>query len=84
MDIIADRNLRHHIEVFASAPTIYTSSDNKADLLGKLHHGFLDFLGDMDSCVAGCQSPINKEEEFDVDDGDLASNLGRLNLGWQK
>jgi len=71
-----DRNLRHHIEVFASAPTIYTSSDNKADLLGKLHHGFLDFLGDMDSCVAGCQSPINKEEEFDVDDGDLASNLG--------
>ena len=51
------------------------------ELLKKLMSGFADVFGDIESCLAECQNPVSTKEEFEENDGDLASNLGEL-IGW--
>ena len=44
-------------------------------------NGFADVFADIQSCLAECQKPFSTKEEFEENDGDLASNLGEL-IGW--
>ena len=65
-----------HVDVLKSAPDLYARSDDKEQLLGRLLGGLDDLLDDLDSCLTGCQKPVDISAEFEEDDGDLTSNLG--------
>jgi hypothetical protein len=48
--------------------------------LKMLIQGLEDFFLKMESCRENCQKAIDRNEEFDVEDGDLASNIGKSPL----
>jgi len=72
-----DDKLPTHLKTFTSLPEEYSrETANPANLLTLLKTGLADYAEEHKSCSFNCQKPLNFEEEFDVDDGDLASNLG--------
>ena len=76
MNDLSDRDISRHAEIFRSAPVLYSRKADKVDLLKELIDGFDDLFVDLGLCLAGCQNPVNKMEEFEDDDGDMASNIG--------
>ena len=75
---LSDRDISRHADIFKSAPVSYSRKADKVDLLKELIDGFDDLFADLGSCSAGCQNPVNTMEEFEEDDGDMASNIGGL------
>lgn len=71
-----DRDQREHHEVFLAAPELYSSGGRREEFLEKLGDGFSNFFADFESCLTKCQDAIGIHDEFDENDGDLASNLG--------
>ena len=71
-----DRDQREHHKVFLAAPELYSSGGRREEFLEKLGDGFSNFFADFESCLTKCQDAIGIHDEFDENDGDLASNLG--------
>ena len=67
-----------HQNIFASAQDMYASGEGKRQFLKNLIDGFSKFFAEFESCIAQCEDAISKNEEYEENDGDLASNLGKL------
>ena len=80
LSVLSDREASFHVDVFKSAPAMYARSADKEHLLDRLLSGFDNVFGDLNSCLAGCQKPVDKRAEFEEDDGDLASNFGEQDM----
>jgi len=71
-----DRDMTGHKRIFIDAPDLYASEEPREEFLEKLTDGFSNFFVDFHSCLTRCQNAISVRDEFEENDGDLASNLG--------